>query len=88
MNSQTLPRFWELYRQLSQNVRKQARAAYRRFEANPAHPSLHFHRLAVDSELWSVRVSRDYRAVGLVTGNTITWFWIGNHEEFDRTFPQ
>ena len=87
MNSQTVARFWDLYRQLPRRVRDQARAAYRRFRTNPAHPSLHFHRLAVHSDLWSVRISQDYRAVGLVEGNTITWFWVGDHASFDRTFP-
>ena len=57
------------------------------FVADPTHPSLHFHRLAVAAQLWSVRVTRDYRAVGLVQGATITWFWIGDHKAFDRTFP-
>jgi mRNA-degrading endonuclease RelE of RelBE toxin-antitoxin system len=87
MNSQTVASFWELYRKLPKEIRARAREAYRRFLANPVHPSLRFHRLAVDEDLWSVRISRDYRAVGLVEGNTITWFWIGHHQAFDRTFP-
>lgn len=87
MNSQTVPRFWQLYRKLPASVRKQARAAYRRFVDNPAHPSLRFHRLEAYPELWSVRVTRDVRAVGLVEAQTITWFWIGSHKAFDRAFP-
>jgi hypothetical protein len=86
MNSQTVPQFWELYAKLTKVIRGRAREAYRLFEANPAHPSLHFHRLEGHPELWSARVTRDFRAVGLVQGNTITRFWIGNHEEFQRTF--
>ncbi len=87
MNSETAAGFWQLYRRLSKAVRQQARDAYRRCQSNPAHPSLHFHRLASYPELWSVRVTRDYRAVGLVEGTTITWFWIGNHKAFERAFP-
>lgn len=87
MNSQTAARFWRLYRKLPRNIRQAARVAYRQFRADPSHPSPHFHRLALASQLWSVRVTRDYRAVGLVLGATITWFWIGDHDEFDRTFP-
>ena len=86
MNSQTVPRFWELYAKLPQVVRRRARQAYQRFRANPARPSLHFHRLAGHGELWSVRVTRDFRAVGLLQGDTITWFWIGNHEDFETAF--
>ena len=72
MNSQTVAGFWRLYRLLPKTVREQARKTYRQFEANPALPSLHFHRLASYPDLWSVRVTRDYRAVGLVDENTIT----------------
>ncbi len=42
MNSQTVPAFWELYRKLPQAIRERAREAYGLFQANPAHPSLHF----------------------------------------------
>ena len=88
MNSLTVPRFWQLYRKLPRKIRQAARVAYRQFLADPSHPGLHFHRLAVSTQLWSVRVSRDYRAVGLLQGSTITWFWIGDHADFDRTFPR
>lgn len=72
MNSQTVPRFWLLYRTLPPEIRQQAREAYRRFDANPAHPSLHFHRLKSHPDVWSVRVTLDFRAVGLLKGETIT----------------
>jgi len=88
MNSQTVPRFWQHYRKLPSKIRQAARIAYRQFLADPTHPSLQFHRLAVNAELWSVRITRDYRAVGLQKGSTITWFWIGNHRAFDRAFPR
>jgi hypothetical protein len=88
MNSQTVPAFWQLYRRLPWKVRQVARGAYRQFVADPAHPSLHFHRLAAATDVWSVRITRSYRAVGLVEGATITWFWIGTHKGFDRAFPR
>ena len=87
MTSLTSPNFWRLYRQLTQDVREAARKAYRYFRVDPAHRSLHFHRLKTSDELWSVRVTKNHRAVGLVDRNTITWFWIGNHQDFDQAFP-
>ena len=87
MNSQTLPRFWQLYYQLPPDVRQAARNAYQRFLVDPGHPGLQFQRLRSNPHLWSVRVTKNYRAVGIVQGNTITWIWIGSHEEFDRAFP-
>ena len=86
MNSLTSPNFWRLYRQLAPQVRGAARKAYRHFQANLSHPSLHFHRLKTNDELWSVRVTKNHRAVGVIKHDIITWFWIGSHEDFDRAF--
>jgi len=88
MKSRTLPSFWKLYRKLPAEIRREARAAYRQFTANPQHPGLYFHRLFNDPAFWSVRVTRDYRAVGILSGDTITWVWIGIHDDFDRMFPR
>lgn len=49
--------------------------------ADPFHPSLHFKRI---DKLWSVRVGFDYRALGLDKGDTVQWFWIGHHNEYNR----
>ncbi len=88
MISVTLARFWQLYRQLPAEIREAARNAYQRFAANPRHPSLQFHRLARNPILWSARVTKNYRAVGILQGDTITWIWIGTHDDFDRAFPK
>ncbi len=88
MNSQTTPDFWRLYRRLPKHVREAARAAYQQFLADPSHPGLQFHRLLCDPRLWSVRITRSYRAVGLLQSDTITWFWIGDHEDFDHDFSR
>jgi hypothetical protein len=31
-----------------------------------------------------VRVTKSYRAVGVREGDTIIWFFIGTHAEYDR----
>jgi hypothetical protein len=31
-----------------------------------------------------VRVTLGYRALGLLEGEEVTWFWIGAHAEYDR----
>lgn len=43
MNSLTVPRFWSMYRQLPEDVRRAAREAYQLFRTNAAHPRLRFH---------------------------------------------
>jgi hypothetical protein len=33
-----------------------------------------------------VRITRGYRAVGILEGDTVTWFWIGRHDAYERFF--
>ena len=70
---------------LPRAVQRRARAAYRRFAADPHHPGLQFKRLNAALPLWSVRVSESYRAVGVRRGeNEIVWFFIGSHADYDK----
>ena len=87
MRSRRARRFRDRFERLPSEIQEASRKAFRLFRENPAHPSLNFKRLTSDPRMWSARVTRDYRAVGLREGDAITWFWIGRHEEFDRQFP-
>ncbi|HEX4130568.1 MAG TPA: hypothetical protein VHZ24_11020 [Pirellulales bacterium] len=56
---------------------------YELLKSNPSHPSL---RLKKISELWSVRVGRNYRAIGIDVPDGIQWIWIGSHADYDHFF--
>ena len=84
MTSYTTPRFWAAYRELPLETRELARKAYRLFRENPQHPSLQFKKVHDREPVYSVRVTLAYRAVGVMKDDEITWFWIGNHAEYDR----
>lgn len=86
MKSATLPSFWTAYRSLDEDTRRQARKAYRLWAENPFHPSLHFKCINREEDIWSVRITRGYRAVGILEGDTVTWFWIGRHDAYERFF--
>jgi mRNA-degrading endonuclease RelE of RelBE toxin-antitoxin system len=86
MKSATLPSFWTAYRSLDEDIRRQARRAYRFWAENPFHPSLHFKCINREEDIWSVRITRGYRAVGIFEGDTVTWFWIGRHDAYERFF--
>jgi len=86
MRSAVLPSFWAEYRRLSNGVRQSARKAYRLWAANPFHPSLHFKCINSREGIWSVRITRDYRAIGVLEGDTVTWFWVGSHDDYERFF--
>jgi len=85
--SRATPQFWELYRSLPPDACAAARKAFGKFLENPAHPGLHLERLRSDRRAWSVRITRDYRAVALRSGEEWVWVWIGEHKDFDRRFP-
>ncbi len=83
MRSATLPSFWAAYEALDEEIKQRARKAFRLWEQNPFHPSLHFK--CVNSEsIWAVRITLGFRALGVLEGDTVTWFWIGNHDEYAR----
>ena len=69
---------------LPRKVRGQARAAYRLFAANPQHPGLKFKKIPPFADIWSVRISADYRAIGKRGGDIIVWFFIGSHSDYDK----
>ena len=42
--------------------------------------------MRVDDEepIYSARVSDDYRVLGVLAGDTVIWYWIGNHDEYEH----
>jgi hypothetical protein len=88
MKSYTTRQFRGLFASLPRHVQQQARQAYRLFRQNVAHPGLHFKRVFADPPMYSARVGIGYRAVGVLDGDTITWFWIGAHAGYDRLLAE
>ncbi len=86
MKSFTLPSFWVEYHKLDKSVREQAKKSYHLWLENPFHPSLRFKCINHNEKIWAVRISYGYRALGLLYGDTVTWFWIGNHDKYERYF--
>ena len=37
--------------------------------------------------VYSVRVGLNHRALAIVSGKTVTWFWIGSHDDYTRKIP-
>ena len=84
MKSQVTRSFWRHYWALPQEIRLRARRVYRLWRDNPSHPSLFFKRVKEGWPLYSIRIGLGYRALGLLKEETITWFWIGDHDEYER----
>ena len=83
MNSFTTEYFRKHYALLPAAIKKQVKESYKLFKANQYHPSLRFKRVHSYRPIFSVRITKDYRAVGILEKDKIIWFWIGSHSEYD-----
>lgn len=84
MKSVTTSQFWKLYDSLPEGVQRQADRAYELWRVNPQAQGLYFKRVGKQRPVYSVRIGRGHRALGLLEGEAILWFWIGPHDEYDR----
>ena len=87
MISRTNPEVWDAFRRLDADTQRKVRRAYELFRDNPRHGSLRFKRVRGTRNHYSARIDDDYRVLGLVQGNVITWYWVGPHDEYERMIP-
>ena len=83
MISRIAPSFRRAFAQLPARIQREARQSYRHFRDDPQHPSLRFKQLPPHDDIWSVRVTESCRAPGQRSGETIIWFFIGTHAEYE-----
>ena len=88
MNSYCTQDFWKFFARLPIHVQKQADNAYKRFKLNPYHPSLRFKCISQQESIYSVRIGNSYRALANRDGETIIWYWIGSHEDYNHLVSQ
>jgi hypothetical protein len=86
MKSAVLPSFWKAYDSLDEQTKRRAQRAYQLWADDPFYPSLHFKCINSQENIWSARVTLAIRAVGVMDDDTVTWFWIGNHDDYERFF--
>lgn len=65
----------------AQSVQGLADKNYSLLKKDPRHPSLP---LKKAGRFWSVRVGLKYRAVAVEVPIGLFWFWIGNHEDYNK----
>ncbi len=81
MKSSTKKSFRSRLAALPSGIRSLAYKNFRLWLRDPHHPSLHFKPVG---RFWSARVGSGYRALAVVDGERIEWFWIGPHDEYER----
>ena len=82
----TLADFWKDYAGLPAKIRARADKQFALLRENPLHPSLHFKKLTERNgqEIWSARVTLNYRALAVKVGSDYVWFWIGEHGTYNH----
>ena len=83
MISETTEKFRALLAAAPPEKQTRIRNAYRAWLADPTHPSLRFKKVHPSLPVYSVRIDLDWRAVGVRRGDTILWFWVGSHRDYD-----
>ncbi len=88
MISRTSADFRRDFALLPPAIQKQARSAYRLFKSDPQHPALRFKKLPPHADLWSVRITNNYRAIGRWRGDVLLWFFIGSHADYEKVLDR
>ena len=78
--------FWEFAEKLPQKIQKRIPQKFELLRRHPRHPSLNFKK--VGPRLWSVRITKGYRALALEEEDTFVWNWVGKHDEYLRRLRQ
>jgi hypothetical protein len=82
MNSHITASFRKDFAGLPTRIQDLARTMFALWQQDHMHPSLLFKHLF--SDIYSARVSGNYRVLGRRDGDTMIWFWIGSHADYDR----
>jgi len=85
MISSTKASFRRRFEQLPPRVQQRAIESYRLWQRDPWNRRLMFKKIG---NYWSVRIDGGYRAMATREGERVTWFWIGNHDEYTRLIKE
>ena len=84
MTGSTTKNFKRHFDKLPLRIQKRARRSLFIWLNDPLYPSLLFKKLFDRKPFWSIRVTRNYRVIGYLKNDHIYWFWIGDHDDYER----
>lgn len=84
MRSRVNERFRKALEALPEAVQRKAHDAYAKWRDDPSYPSLRYKKIHDTLPIFSVRIDRDWRALGILEGGEMIWFWIGSHADYDK----
>ena len=83
MKSFTVDSFWAAFDNLQEEIQEIAQKKFVIWKENPFHPSLKFKCVNTAHDIWSARITRDYRVLGVMNDGEIIWYWIGSHQDYE-----
>ncbi|KAF0249733.1 MAG: hypothetical protein FD167_869, partial [bacterium] len=84
----TTEKFRNIFNQLPKEIQNKAQKAYALWKKDPSHPSLQFKPIQSNKSVYSVRIDRDWRVLGIKEDGFMVWFWIGSHSDYGRLIGQ
>jgi hypothetical protein len=75
-------RYTKLFDRLPKAVQERAQEYYKKWWKDPA--SIEFRPLNANAKIWRASLPEGYRAMGEERGDTIVWFWIGSHSDYNN----
>ena len=84
MNPFTVKSYWKSYKGLPKKIQRDADRKFDLWKKNPFHPSLNFKCVNTEYNIWSVRVTMDYRALAVRNATSVIWYWIGDHNKYEQ----
>ncbi len=81
--------FRERLVRLPANIQQLADLAFQQFLQDPFHPMLNNHALHDTrrgqhrKQSRAVEITKKYRAIYVVDGDTNVWYWVGSHEDYN-----
>ena len=88
MISVTTARFRKSLNKLPKDVQARARQTYNVWKQDNNYPDLHFKQVDNKQPIYSIRVGLSYRALGIKERETMIWFWIGSHGDYNNLLSQ
>jgi len=88
VNSYLTDDFIKQFGKLPERIQIRSRQAYRQWKENPYDPKFQFKKVHSTKPIYSVRVNIGWRALGYKQNNSILWFWIGSHENYNKLIHQ
>jgi hypothetical protein len=80
--------FAKCFKKLPERIQIRTKQVYRQWKENPFAPNLQFKQIHPIKPIYSVRVNIGWRALGYKKNNSVFWFWIGSHEEYNKMISQ